>query len=543
MERQLGPRPPRQPILNWEKEAASADFPQIRHFGVAQTLAITPQTSVKGSWVVCTPQSAPDFTAVGFFFGRALYQSRHVPIGLIHSSWGGTPAEAWVSAAGLRRQADFTESVQVLDTFARDPAAGALAYQQQVDAWFAKYDAGTQGSWQKPELPEAEWLTMTLPGHWEKAGLPNFDGVVWFRKAIELPANWKDSPAQLDLGPIDDNDTTWINGTQIGHTEGWNITRRYAIPAGVLQAGRNVITVRVVDTGDNGGIWGNGERMQLSSVTSEKAEVALEGAWNYRGGVVFKEGLPRPPVDYSHNPSGPTLLYNAMIAPLQNYPIRGIIWYQGEANAGRALQYRSLFPDLIADWRNGWKQPQLPFLFVQIAPHEGMGPEIREAQFLTLKQTPKTAMAVTIDIGDARDIHPTNKRPVGERLALAARAVVYDEKIEYSGPQYTGMKADGNKLVLHFSHVGTGLVPQPSGKAKAELEGFTLAGADKIFHPAKAVIEGDTVVVKSPDVPQPQAARYGWANVATGNLFNREGLPASPFRTDWQEITKSEVKK
>jgi sialate O-acetylesterase len=221
------------------------------------------------------------------------------------------------------------------------------------------------------------------------------------------------------------------------------------------------------------------------------------------------------------------VLYNAMIAPLLPYAIRGVIWYQGEANVGRERQYRSLFPALIADWRRAWGEGDFPFLFVQIAPFSGNTPEIREAQLLTLEHTTNTAMAVTIDCGDANDIHPAHKQPMGARLSLAARALAYGEKIEYSGPIFASMKIDGANAILSFTHLGGGLVAKDG-----ELKGFTIAGADKVFHLAQAKIVGKTVVVSSPEVSQPVAVRYGWANVPEGNLFNRAGLPASPFRTD-----------
>jgi len=234
-----------------------------------------------------------------------------------------------------------------------------------------------------------------------------------------------------------------------------------------------------------------------------------------------------PPADFSQDPGAPTVLYNGMIAPLMPYAIRGVIWYQGEANVGRERQYQTLFPAMIADWRQAWSQGDFPFLFVQIAPFSGMTPEIREAQLLSWQRTTNTAMAVTIDCGDANDIHPTHKQPVGARLALAARALAYGEKIEYSGPVFESLNVDGANAILHFKHLGGGLV------AKAgELKGFTLAGADKMFHPAQAKIVGDTVVVNSPEVSQPVGVRYAWANVPEGNLFNHAGLPASPFQTN-----------
>jgi sialate O-acetylesterase len=234
-----------------------------------------------------------------------------------------------------------------------------------------------------------------------------------------------------------------------------------------------------------------------------------------------------PPQDYSQNPGAPTVLYNGMIAPLLPYAMRGVIWYQGESNVGRERQYRTLFPAMIADWRQAWGEGGFPFLFVQIAPFNGNTPEIREAQLLSLQPATNTAMAVTIDCGDANDIHPPHKQPVGARLALAARALAYGEKIEYSGPVFESMKIKGSNAILHFTHIGGGLVAKDG-----PLQGFTVAGADKVFHPAQAEIHGKTIVVQANAVAKPAAVRYGWANVPAGNLFNHAGLPASPFRTD-----------
>lgn len=389
MERQLGPRPPQQLIENWEQEAATADFPQIRHFGVAHASATEPSTSVKGSWTVCSPATAKDFTAVGFFFGRALHQARKVPIGLLHTSVGGTPAEAWTSREALLAN---PETASIFDGWKK----ACDTYASQMDKW--KQD--------EPRLMEQ------------------------YRKDVEAAkAAGKPAPRK-----------------------------------------------------------------------------------------------PEPPRDPSKNP--PSRLFNAMVAPLIPYAIRGTIWYQGESNNGQAKLYRALFPTMIADWRARWGQGDFPFLFVQIAPHGGMSPEIREAQFLTLGKSPNTAMAVTTDVGDAKDIHPTRKRPVGERLALAARHLAYGETIEYSGPLYQSLRIAGAKAELSFTHAD-GLAAK-----EGALMGFTIAGADKKFVPAKAEISNNKVIVWSDEVTAPVAVRYGWANVPEVNLVNGAGLPASPFRTD-----------
>jgi sialate O-acetylesterase len=529
MERQLGPRDGQKPITDWEAEAAAANYPEIRQFGVVQTRAFAPAATVKGNWVVCSPRTVTNFTAVGYFFGRDLYQARHVPIGLIHSSWGGTPAEAWMSDAALHARPDFAGPLAEIKSLIDDPVRAQQASQARQEEWYRAKDPGTAARppWSDPALDTAAWKTMALPTNWEKAGYPDFDGTFWFRRIVDLPENMADGVAELHLGAVDDNDTTWINGQQVGATVGWDVPRVYPMPAGALKPGTNVIAVRVLDLGAGGGLWGGDDPMRLDIKTSGKTNtLSLTGEWLCRPGASLTQAG-WPPADYSQSPSTPTVLYNGMVAPLLPYAMRGVVWYQGESNVGRERQYRTLFPELIADWRRAWGEGDFPFLFVQIAPYRGTTPEIREAQLLTWQNTKNTAMAVTLDCGDAEDIHPAHKQPVGARLALAARAVAYGDKQEYSGPVFESMKIKGDTVTLRFTHAGGGLVAKDG-----PLQGFTVAGADKVFQPARVEIRGETIIVSSPAVAQPVAVRYGWASVPEGNLFNRAGLPASSFRTD-----------
>lgn len=531
MERQLGPREGQKLIVDWEKEAASADYPEIRHFLVKQTRALEPASTVSGAWVVCTPETVKEFTAVGYFFGRQLQRARKVPVGLIHSSWGGTPAEAWMSRTALSRRPDFADALQQLQLLAARPQEAADLFQKAVRAWFAAYDPASNESlnFSAPDQDLANWTRVTLPAFWESDGLPDFDGVVWFRTEFDLPENWKGLPLELHLGNIDDIDTTWINGVELGSTAGWQTPRVYAVPAGALRAGRNTLAVRVLDTGGGGGLWGGPDAMRIQPAQKAPQALSLAGTWWRKVSVSLASTRVAPPVDYTTTPGAPTVLFNGMIAPLLPYPIRGVIFYQGESNNDRAEQYRTLFPDLIADWRRAWEQPALPFLFVQIAPFRTSRPELREAQFLTAKNTPNTAMAVTLDCGDADDIHPANKAPVGARLALAARAIAYGESVDYSGPVFETFTIDRDRVALTFSQRDGGLACSDGGP---QLKGFTIAGQDGIFHPAKAIIRGERVVVWSDEVREPTAVRYAWANVPEGNLINRAGLPASSFRTD-----------
>jgi sialate O-acetylesterase len=529
MERELGLRGGQKPIIDWEREAAAAAYPQIRLFYVPHTKSYTPQSTVKGGWKVCSPETVADFSAVAYFFARDLFAARKIPVGIVHSSWGGTPAETWTSETALQKLPDFAEPLAEVKRFTADPSLARRKAEAKQAEWFEKVDRGSKSgaAWSTADLDTADWESMVLPTYLEAGGYPDFDGVIWFRRTFDLPENWDGGDVELHLGGVDDMDTTWVNGEQIGTTNGWSLSRTYRVPGRLLKRGTNVIAVRVYDAAGGGGIYGGNDAMRLVLQAGDATtSVPLSGEWRCKPGCTMKESG-WPPSDFGENPSTPTVLYNGMIAPLLPYAMRGVIWYQGEANVGRERQYRTLFPAMIADWRRAWNQGDFPFLFVQIAPYQGMSPEIREAQLFSWKQTKNTAMAVTLDCGDANDIHPTHKQPVGARLALAARALAYGEKIEYSGPVFESMKTRGAEVVLNFTHLGGGLVAK-----EGDLKGFTIAGADKVFHPAKAEIRGSTIVISAAHVSSPVAVRYAWANVPEGNLFNRAGLPASPFRTD-----------
>jgi len=529
------------------EEIAAANTPEIRLFTVKKATSLDTRDDVAGKWVLCSPDTAGDFSAVAYFFGKELHQATKVPVGLIHSSWGGTPAEAWTSRSALAAVPEFHSLVEALDKSAASLPSALRDYQAALAEWERKnylQDPGNRGAelgYAKPDHNESEWKTMRLPQAWETAGL-SIDGAVWFRKTIEVPAGWAGKDLSLSLGAIDDFDTTYFNGGQVGTTgtetpNYWMAPRKYVVPGHLVRAGRNVIAVRVFDHYGDGGFTGPASDMWIGPVNS--ASVSLVGDWVYK--VEFAAEPVK--VDYStqpvaptgsRNPNSPTVLYNAMLAPLTSYSIRGVIWYQGESNAGRARQYRTLFPCMIRDWRAAWKEGDFPFLFVQLAnyqapraePSESGWAELREAQLMTLK-VPETGMAVIIDIGEERDIHPKNKKDVGHRLALWALANTYGQKLEYSGPMYERFTVEGDKIRVRFSHAA-GLTT----KGEAALEGFAIAGADGKFVWAKAKIEGTDVVVWNESIRNPRAVRYGWADNPAVNLYNGAGLPASPFRTD-----------
>ncbi len=525
------------------EEISNADYPNIRLFSVPRVTSTKPLSDIQsGEWTECSPQSIPDFSAVGYFFGRCLHKHLDVPIGLIHTSWGGTMIETWISGPSIRTITEFEAVVDKLQKIDEKD------YLKEITAKYDKMleDFGdTQGGlvdgkalWAAAALDESVWKEMELPTLWENRGLKELDGVVWFRKTIDLPESIVDSDVTLHLGKIDDSDITWINGTKVGETiDKYNQLRHYEIAPGVLKPGKNVITVRVTDTGGGGGLYGDAADMVLE-YTDKK--ISLAGVWKYR----------ISPVDLKVNKSGfgpndnPTLLYNAMVHPLLPCVVKGVIWYQGEANTGRAYKYRTLMPLLIEDWRRAFENPDMPFFMVQLAnfmaakpePSASNWAELREAQLMTALNDPNAGLAVTIDIGEADDIHPRNKQDVGKRLALAARKIAYGENIIHSGPTYKAMEIDENKVVLTFENTGSGLTAKDK---YGYLKGFAIAGEDSNFVWAGAKIKGDKVVVYNESIQNPVAVRYAWAdNPDDANLYNAEGLPASPFRTDdWPGLT------
>lgn len=527
MERQLGPRPGQKPIIGWAAEVASANRPLLRQLYVEQTRSTQPQDSVTATWSVCSPETATEFTAVGYFMGRDLQDYTGVPVGLIHASWGGTPAEAWTSADGLNSLPEYAELLKAVEQASGDPETVAREYSVLLDKWYAGVDTGSRDLlWSKPAFDDSSWKTMKLPVMWEDAGMPGFDGIGWYRKTVSLPEAWAGKDLVLELSAVDDRDTTWVNGVLLGSTDGWMTPRSYHIPASVLHAGSNLIAVRVLDTGGGGGIWNADMPLRMYPVGAESSALSLCGEWRCAFPVSLKD-VPQPPPNVLQGPGVPTVLFNGMIAPIVPYALRGVAFYQGEANAGTPMLYRRLFPAMIADWRRLWGQGDFPFLYVQIAPFKSMPPEIRQAQLVALKNTENTAMVVTTDVGDADDIHPADKEPVGERLALAARVLAYGERAEYSGPIFEKVVLEGASARVQFSHVAKGLVA-PGGT----LQGFEVCGADGVYYPASASINGDGVVVSSPAVNAVVAVRYAWADVASGNLYNTSGLPASPFQSD-----------
>jgi sialate O-acetylesterase len=530
-------------INNYKQEIANAKYPNIRLLQVEHGTSNQPLGDAKvrsGGWQPCSPQSIPEFSSVAYFFARELYKKTGVPIGLIHSSWGGTVAEAWTSGTALGQMPDFAEAVKKIESSSQEE--GARSYRQEMETWTKEVLAKDQGYnggkplWSDTTFDASSWDNMLLPGLWEEQSLPDFDGVVWFRKEVVIPESWTGKDVKLNLGTIDDNDITFFDGQKIGETEGYMQTRSYMIPA--VKPGKHVLAVRVFDGSGGGGIYGSKNVLSLSTSTGDL--IALDGNWQYKVALNLKDITVMPVSDAG--PNRPSVLYNAMIHPFTGYAIRGAIWYQGESNADRADQYRELFPALITDWRKQWKQGDFPFYFVQLANFNAVSQqqsgvsawaELRDAQLNTLK-LPNTGMSVTIDIGEAKNIHPKNKQEVGHRLALIAMAKTYGSKIPCSGPVMQSYQIQGENVNLKFKFADKGL----KVKDGTVLKGFIIAGEDQKFYWADAVIQGDEIIVHSDDVARPVAVRYAWADDPECNLYNEEGLPASPFRTDdWKGST------
>ncbi len=519
----------------YPEDISGSSNPLIRQFQVKREYSFTVKDNATGKWVEAAPSTVGNFSAVAYYMAKNLYEKYRVPVGIIHSSWGGTPAEAWISDEGL---AGFPEYVKRADYY-KDPDHVRAVLQKNrdiQDGWYSdvrKKDLGeAEGSrpWSDMAFIPADWKKIGVPGYWEDQGLPGVNGVVWYKKEVEIPEKMGGKDGMLLLGMLDDNDSTWFNGIRVGFTSSKYLARKYMIPGGLVRPGKNTIIVRITDTDGSGGFV----RDKPYGLVCGKDTLRLDGEWSCKVGASVTALKTSSLTRLYYQPSS---LFDAMIAPLIPYTIRGYAWYQGEANTNRSEEYRSLLPALIGDWRKRWGQKESPFLVVQLAnfmavkdqPSESDWAALRDAQLYVSRTVKNTGLAVTIDLGEAGDVHPLNKRDVGRRLALAAENIAYREKhIVASGPIYRSMKISGNKIVLSFDNCGSGLVTL-DGKP---LRHVAIAGMDEHFVWAQAVIEGSTVVAWSDSIPHPVAVRYAWADNPEGcNLYNKEGLPASPFRT------------
>ncbi|MBK8946747.1 MAG: glycosyl hydrolase family 2 [Ignavibacteriae bacterium] len=550
MEMPLEGWPPRDIIQNSESEIANSKNSNIRFFTVTKDISVKPKNDCVGEWVESNPNTSKTFSATAYFFGKKLNAELGIPIGLIHSSWGGTPVESWTNNEFLSDIPEFKETLKMINISV--PAA------IELNNWLQKFEildmSKKEGDniWSnlnfndsecsKTNFDDSKWKLMKLPILWEQTDLGDFDGAVWFRKNVEIPDDWKNKELQIELGPIDDFDVTYINGELVGAIEkdgNYQTKRIYKISKSINNFDKISIAVRVNDTRGGGGIYGNSEELKIVNLENNSA-ISLSGDWKYLPVAEFK-GMKyyvfgsnldalnsRPNLPLQLNSNTPTLLYNAMIAPLVPFKIKGAIWYQGESNAGNAELYERLFPALIKNWRDSFNQ-NFPFYFTQIAPYnygENTRSEfLRDAQRKTLSLE-NTGMAVTLDIGDTTNIHPANKKDVGQRLALWALAKDYGKDIVFSGPLYKTFSIKENKIEIEFDNIGSGLVIK-DGKNQ-----FLISGEDQKFVKANAIIENNKLIVWCDKVKNPVAIRYAWHNNAEATLFNIEGLPASSFRTD-----------
>ena len=516
-------------------EIAAAHDSGIRQFKVPLTYAEAPAADLAGgSWAVADSPHVGAFTAVGYYFARDLRRTERVPIGLINTTWGGSNVETWMSrwALGLSDSAwaAIARRWHAADAAIREALRARLGGLPTVDSGLVEGRA----RWADPTLDDSAWATIPVPTLWERVGYDGLDGIAWYRGDFSLSEAEARQGVRLALGKIDDNDISWVNGTEVGRTDGYDRPRVYAVPAAALHAGRNVVAVRVEDTGGGGGMYGDSSLLYLEVGGARRP---LPSTWKFRVGAVSFAA------DAQRINKVPTILYNRMLHPLLPLPIAGVIWYQGESNANsdsQAAQYRPLFAGLIRGWRREWKGTPgaFPFLWVQLPGYGSVDSVpagrpawavLRESQTAALA-LPRTGQAVTIDLGEPTNIHPRNKQEVGRRLALLARSVAYGERVVSTGPSYLGHQVRGGRIVLAFAHQGGGLV---SRGADGAVQGFTVAGADRRFVRAEARIEGSRVVVWSDRVPHPVAARYAWADYPLqATLYSRAGLPMAPFRTD-----------
>jgi len=528
--------------MNAAKEIEMADYPQIRSLRAPNIISPVPLENFDAKWEICSPETAGNFTAVGYFFARKLYQELNVPIGIINVSWGGTGVETWTSKdsydkmpqnAKIKYDIDLSENTD-FDAFFKVQAEKRNAFFNAL-----KNDIGLTERWFEPSTGYSLWNDIETPKAWGSTKeLNGLLGNMWYNFAVNLPEENAGKPATISLGKIDDDDILWINGVQIGSTQGYNIRRIYDVPAGILKAGTNNITIMVSSPAGEGGLLSAPDEYYLQINGGNNTNYSLTGVWKYKISTSNRE--------YEFVETGPnmapSLLYNGMTNPLINYRIKGAIWYQGEHNTNQSYAYRVLFPNLINNWRSKWGY-QFPFYWVQLAnfmakdefPAESGWAELREAQTMTLS-LPETGEAVIIDIGEAEDIHPRNKQDVGLRLALIALNKDYGKNNIFSGPTFKSYEINGDKVTITFENTGSGLcTPDKYGY----ITGFAVAGQNKVFEWAQAYIYGNKVVVSSNKVKNPVAVRYLWGNNPDANLYNKEGLPARPFRTDsWRGITE-----
>ncbi len=558
MEMPLAGWPPGDTIANSAETILNSENGDIRFFTVKRTCSLLPESLCDGKWVHASPASSPDFSATAYYFARKIQHDLRVPVGIIHSSWGGTPVESWLGRRSLSTVHEFDSVMHKIDL--------SVEGMTRLNRWFSGFPAldpdkkkpgdvrwkglkFNDDSCSAPEFDDTRWNTMTLPTAWERTEVGDFDGVIWFRRSVPIPRSWLGKNLVIELGPIDDMDVTFVNGARVGGYEAegcWKVDRIYTVPDSTVRDTVLHVAVRVLDYQGGGGIWGN-KRTLCVHPADMIDTVFLGGEWKYLPvaqlfgerfyvfGLGGDQYVHRPKLPIEVSAQTPTMLSNGMIAPVAPYAVKGFVWYQGESNVGNPVLYARLFPLLIGDWRDMWSQQSLPFYYVQIAPYEyevnSRSQLLREAQTQTLSVS-NTGMAVTLDIGNPKNIHPSNKLDVGERLARWALAKTYGKPIPYSGPLLSKAVVRKDRVELRFTHAEKGLLVKPvAGK-----NGFQVAGDDRVFRDAVVKVVGSTLQVSHPDIQHPVAVRYAFTDAPDATFFNRAGLPAPSFRTDtWEE--------
>ncbi len=514
---------------NADDEIKSANYPDIRFFTVRGKPAYHHVDTIDGKWRVVSPESAGSLSAVAYYFARRIEQEIHVPIGLVVDAVGGTPAESWTSAAALRPLHDFDVPLGELD---RLKTGGGPEYGNYIMHWYDRYDTGEKNNWAAADFDDSTWKLVPIPGGFAEVGVPDTPAVVWFRRVITLPDPLPAGRAMLHLGEIERMDTVFINGKWVGASSWVENPRVYPVDQ-ALKPGRNVIAIRVLKTIASGGFLSKPEDLRL--VLGDASSTPLAGKWKAKLSLDARPPQPLP-IGYENWPVMPTVLYEGMLAPIAPLSITGAIWYQGEQNSPRGYQYRRILPAMIADWRALFGQGDFPFYIVSLPAFMKRSPvpvdgddwaETRESQAIVAATVPNSCLAVTIDTGEADNIHPKEKQPVGDRLALCALAKQYDKNVVYSGPTLASVERLPGSIRLHFTHTDGGLVVKGD-----KLEEFSIAGDDRKWVWAQAIVDGDTVVVSSPTVEKPTEVRYAWQSNPAATLFNGAGLPAAPFRTD-----------
>jgi len=552
MEMPLAGWPPNDTIMHSAKMIASASMPEIRLFNVQRMVSGEPLDDCTGRWEVCTPSTVNQFSATAYIFGKKLHDELGIPIGLIESAWGGTPAEAWISSEVLENAGEFISDIQGIKE--------SIPIFEEYQTWLNGHkqlvpDKVGEEQWKDlifndekvplPDYDDSSWPVMNLPRQFE-AATGDFDGVVWFRKKVEIPQEMAGKELMLVLGPIDDMDRTYFNGKLVGSHElsgFWQAERNYGVPEDLVKEGTGTIAVRVLDNQGGGGIWGKPGSMRLSVKDNASAQISLDGEWKFQptaeliGNKFYIFDLDKNEFSAVKRPkiigsSTPTSLFNGMINPLIKYPVKGAIWYQGEANVGRHEQYSKIFPLMIRNWRDAWGIENFPFYFVQIAPYVYGGVDSTESAFLREAQEkalehPNTGMAVTLDIATVINIHPPFKKEVGERLANLALAKDYGKDVKFQGPVFKSMNVEGRTIKIQFNFTEDGLFAK-----YGKLSEFEVAGNDGKYYKAEARIINNEVWVTSTKVTGPVSVRYCWRNGSSASLFNSAGLPALQFRSN-----------